>query len=93
MITMKGQTVYLPKRAWRLGLFFIGILLAGGVLLMYKGNDAVAQGIAKKDGILTAEQVKVSFQSVSGRLLIKPCSCWKSRRHRLQLCFWAMELA
>lgn len=33
---MKGQTVHLPKRAWRLGLFFIGILLAGGVLLMYK---------------------------------------------------------
>lgn len=35
MITMKGQTVHLPKQAWRLGLFFIGILLAGGVLLMY----------------------------------------------------------
>lgn len=66
---MKGQTVHLPKRAWRLGLFFIGILLAGGVLLMYKGNDAVAQGIAKKDGILTAEQVKVSFQSVSGKMV------------------------
>lgn len=33
MITMKGQTMHLPKRAWRLGLFFIGILLAGGVLL------------------------------------------------------------
>lgn len=32
---MKGQTVHLPKQAWRLGLFFIGILLAGGVLLMY----------------------------------------------------------
>ncbi|MFP8918944.1 hypothetical protein ACFCTO_01720 [Megasphaera indica] len=32
---MKGQTVHLPKRAWRLGLFFIGIFLAGGVLLMY----------------------------------------------------------
>uniref|UniRef100_UPI0034434717 HlyD family secretion protein n=1 Tax=uncultured Megasphaera sp. TaxID=165188 RepID=UPI0034434717 len=61
--------VHLPKRAWRLGLFFIGILLAGGVLLMYKGNDAVAQGIAKKDGILTAEQVKVSFQSVSGKMV------------------------
>ena len=66
---MKGQTVHLPKRAWRLGLFFIGILLAGGVLLMYKGNDAVAQGIANKDGILTAEQVKVSFQSVSGKMV------------------------
>lgn len=66
---MKGQTVHLPKRAWRLCLFFIGILLAGGVLLMYKGNDAVAQGIANKDGILTAEQVKVSFQSVSGKMV------------------------
>ena len=66
---MKGQTVHLPKRAWRLGLLFIGILLAGGALLMYKGNDAVAQGISKKDGILTAEQVKVSFQSVSGKMV------------------------
>lgn len=36
---------------------------------MYRGNDAVAQGIANKDGILTAEQVKVSFQSVSGKMV------------------------
>lgn len=50
MITMKGQTVHLPKRAWRLGLFFIGILLAGGALLMYKGNDAVAQVSPRRTG-------------------------------------------
>ena len=30
------------------------------------------------------------WQSASGRLLIRPCSCWKSSRHRLQLCFCAM---
>ena len=81
---MKGQTVHLPKRAWRLGLFFIGILLAGGVLLMYKGNDAVAQGIANKDGILTAEQVKVSFQSVSGKMVNEAVQESKELQVRLQ---------
>lgn len=52
-----------------MGIFFIIVLIAGGILLLYKGNDAVAQGIIKKDGIVTAEQVKVSFQSVSGKLI------------------------
>ena len=52
-----------------MGIFFIIVLIASGILLLYKGNDAVAQGIIKKDGIVTAEQVKVSFQSVSGKLI------------------------
>lgn len=66
---MNEQEKIWRKKALHLGIGFILILLIGGALLVYKGNDAVAQGIIKKDGIVTAEQVKVSFQSVSGRLV------------------------
>ena len=66
---MDGQDMIWRRKAMHMGIFFIIVLIAGGILLMYKGNDAVAQGIIKKDGIVTAEQVKVSFQSVSGKLI------------------------
>ncbi|MBR2733880.1 MAG: HlyD family secretion protein, partial [Selenomonadaceae bacterium] len=36
---------------------------------MYRGNDAVILATQRKDGILTAEQVKLSFDSVGGRLI------------------------
>lgn len=48
---------------------FIFLLIISGVILMYKGNDAVALAIANKEGILTAEQIKLSFDSVSGRMI------------------------
>lgn len=48
---------------------FIGLLFISGILLIYKGNDAVALAIEKKEGILTAEQIKLSFDSVSGRMV------------------------
>ncbi len=57
------------KKSLRVGAAFIAILIIGGLILMYKGNDAVALAIEKKEGILTAEQVKLSFDSVSGRLV------------------------
>ncbi len=57
------------KKSVRVGLSFLALLLISGFVLMYKGNDAVALAIEKKEGILTAEQVKVSFDSVSGRLV------------------------
>ena len=57
------------QKALRTGAIFIALLVIAGILLMYRGNDAVALGIEKKEGILTAEQVKMSFDSVSGRLL------------------------
>ena len=53
----------------RVGILFIALLIIGGVALMYEGNDAVALATRQKDGILTAEQVKLSFDSVSGRLV------------------------
>ena len=57
------------QKAERTGLLFLALLLIGGVVLMYRGNDAVALGAKQKEGILTAEQVKMAFHSVSGRLV------------------------
>ena len=59
-----------PKRkAIRAGIFFIVLLIVSGIVLMYRGNDAVILATQKKDGILTAEQVKLSFDTVGGRLI------------------------
>ena len=57
------------QKATRAGVVFIALLLISGLVLMYKGNDALALAIEKKEGILTAEQIKLSFDSVSGRLV------------------------
>ena len=57
------------QKAERTGLLFLALLLIGGAVLMYRGNDAVTLGAAEKEGILTAEQVKMAFHSVSGRLV------------------------
>lgn len=53
----------------RMGIAAVVALAVCGAALMYSGNDAVALAKQRKDGILTAEQVKVSFDSVSGRLV------------------------
>ena len=57
------------RKAIRAGLLFIALLIISGVVLMYRGNDAVFLATQKKDGILTAEQIKLSFNSVGGRLI------------------------
>ncbi|MBQ4403136.1 MAG: biotin/lipoyl-binding protein [Selenomonadaceae bacterium] len=57
------------RKAIRAGILFIALLIVSGVVLMYRGNDAVVLATLKKDGILTAEQVKLSFDSVGGRLI------------------------
>lgn len=59
----------LQKKSVKFGIAGIVVLIAAGILLMYTGNDAVALALEKKEGILTAEQVKVSFDSVSGRIV------------------------
>ena len=60
------------EKAKKFTLIFIGIMILSGILLMYSGNDALVLATERKEGILTAEQVKVSFESVGGRL-IKEC--------------------
>ncbi len=57
------------RKAIRAGILFIALLVVSGVVLMYRGNDAVFLATQKKDGILTAEQIKLSFDSVGGRLI------------------------
>ena len=59
----------LKKKTMRVGMVFILLLAVAGISLLYKGNDALVLAVEKKEGILTAEQVKVSFDSVSGRLV------------------------
>ena len=59
-----------PKsKAKRVGIVFIALFIVAGLVLMYTGNDAVVLAVRQKEGILTAEQVKMSFDSVSGRLV------------------------
>ena len=57
------------KKAKRVGIVFIVIFIIAGLVLMYTGNDAVVLAVRQKEGILTAEQVKMSFDSVSGCLV------------------------
>ncbi len=57
------------NRPVRMGFLLAGLIAVCGGAFMYSGNDAVVLAKAQKDGILTAEQVKVSFDTVSGRLL------------------------
>lgn len=57
------------EQAKKFTLIFIGIMILSGILLMYSGNDALVLATERKEGILTAEQVKVSFESVGGRLI------------------------
>ena len=57
------------KKAKRVGIAVIALFIVAGLVLMYTGSDAVVLATRQKEGILTAEQVKMSFDSVSGRLV------------------------
>ena len=57
------------SKANRAGIIFILLLIVSGVVLMYRGNDATILAMEKKEGILTAEQIKLAFDSVGGRMV------------------------
>ena len=57
------------KKPVRIGAMAVLFLLLCAAAFFYTGNDALVLGRERKDGILTAEQVKASFDSVGGRLL------------------------
>ena len=59
----------MDNRAKKVGIVFILLMIVSGLVLMYQGNDAVVLATQKKEGILTAEQVKLAFDSVSGRMI------------------------
>ena len=70
-VSPKEWQVSLKERSLRLGILFVLLLVLGGMALMYQGHDAVSQAITKKDGILTADQVKLAFEYLGGRLVEK----------------------
>ena len=57
------------QRAAKVGIIFIALLIISGLILMYQGNDAVFLAAQEKEGIITSEQVKLAFDSVSGRMV------------------------
>jgi HlyD family secretion protein len=54
------------QRAQKMGIILLVLLIISGIFLLFTGHDAVVMAMKKKSGILTAEQVKVSFNSVGG---------------------------
>jgi HlyD family secretion protein len=59
----------LKEKSLRMGIIFLVLLFVGGMVLVFTGNDAVTIAMEKKEGILTAEQVKIAFENVGGRLV------------------------
>lgn len=59
----------LREHSVRMGIIFLTLLFVGGGLLIFMGHDAVTLATEKKEGILTAEQVKISFENIGGRLV------------------------
>ena len=59
----------LQRQSLRIGLIFLAILFVGGFLLIFTGRDPVTQAVEKKEGLLMAEQVKIAFENVGGRLV------------------------
>ena len=57
------------EKTKKISIAFIVIIFICGLLLMYRGNDAIYLASEEKNGILTSEQIKISFDDVSGRLL------------------------
>ena len=53
----------------RFGVIALAFFVICCLALLYTGNDALILAKERKDGILTAEQVKTSFDSVGGRLI------------------------
>ena len=51
------------RKANKFNILFVALIVIAGLLLMYTGNDALVLATEKKEGILTAEQVQVSFDS------------------------------
>lgn len=59
----------LKQKTVKIGLVFLMLLFVSGGLLIFKGHDAVAVATEKKEGILTAEEVKLAFENIGGRLI------------------------
>ena len=69
MKALRSPAVSTREKSLRMGVIFLGILMAGGCILGFAGHDAVTLSMEKKEGILSAEQVKIAFENVGGRLV------------------------
>ena len=72
----------LKEKSLPMGIVFLALLFVGGMLLVFKGHDAVTMAVEKKEGILTSEQVKIAFENIGGWLvneMIKESQEVKSR--------------
>ena len=59
----------LKEKSLRMGIIFLLLCFIGGGVLLFTGHDAVTMAAEKKDGILTAEQIKMAFENIGGRLV------------------------
>lgn len=66
---LRMPVVSIKEKSLRMGILFLGVLLLGGSILGFAGHDAVTLALEKKEGILSAEQVKIAFENVGGRLV------------------------
>ena len=57
------------EKSMRMGIVWLCLLFVGGSILGFTGHDAVTLSLEKKEGILSAEQVKIAFENVGGRLV------------------------
>ncbi|MDO5532428.1 HlyD family secretion protein [Sutterella sp.] len=55
-----------------IGGFVIAGVAAAGLIYLGNRNDAVTEAESLKSGVLTAHEVRVAFESVSGRLIDRP---------------------
>ena len=55
------------QRAMKMGIILLVLLVVAGLCLLFTGVTMPWSRHENKSGILTAEQVKVSFNSVSGK--------------------------
>lgn len=66
---LKSPATTVNGKSLRLGMLALLVLFIGGAVLMLTGHDAVTLALEKKEGILSAEQVKIAFENVGGRLV------------------------
>ncbi len=66
---LKNPATTTKGKSLRMGIVVLVVLFVGGTMLMLMGHDAVSVALEKKEGILSAEQVKIAFENVGGRLV------------------------
>lgn len=69
MAVLQRPATNAKDKTLRIGFLCLVLLFVGGSILIFAGKDAVKMSMEKKEGILAAEQVKIAFENVGGRLV------------------------